>query len=999
MKKYSKLVMLATIGCISLLASCSDPSSSISGGGGGGSNSSTSDQGDTSDFYVTFKGTEVSDGDTFDVYVNEPTAIISAYYTDGATATATYTSSAPNIISVNTNGLLTVHAAGSASITITTTIDGGEGSITLNFNASAATVSSGAKSYASVSYDEKANILGVLENYAVDNYLTGLTIFSNGGYVVYNNRYVPTPSSYVSGYGWGTMKEGVLTSDLPITASGRHPNYYNVGQISQPGHANAMDASGSDVSDLASYFTTAYYSTRLNATNDGYEWYPSLATDTRPIPVDENGNVLSNVSLNRRWIIHVRTGDNAPVYRTSSTATTPSGTRVSSFDGRKVTLEDYLTPFKFMLTYYNGQYRGAELTDGISGFTDAARYFNSTAANTTGELYNEELWNQIMGDSSTANKLNENGQRGSIITGTDEDGDYIEFNLLYPCTQFYAMYYLSSSLYSPLPMDFIKAWGANSLGKSPSGYNPVDTMLYSGPYYIDSWNTQLISLKRNDDFYEYKEGYLLNDGITTRQPYQIPGFDFVKTSSDNLEQQFLNGEIDSYAPTKDTLANYASGAGTSSHGIKWTRYVTEGDSNFKLNINSQTQEQWDERFGPNGTVTPHTSNDSWSCKPFMSNKNFLDFLSFSLDRQSFCASRGMEPTQDYFSDNYLIDPESGISYNSTDAHKAVLADRYNATYGYNVDAAKDALREAIEGEGGIAELTRSVQGGQSIPGISSKTSGANPGSSENPWVITVDMYWMNTTDVTDYGDVFNSVVNVFNQVSQEDYGGMYELNINQHPGSGDFNEVYDRMKEGMFDLGFGAISGNDLNPINFLEVLKSDQSSGFTLNWGADTGERSDEIIYDGQTWSFDALWQATDTVAAVSNDGELAKLENVSTGGTSNGTRYQNLTSTNVTYQLSLDTLIQGGAVKDSIELTVSNASNAHLYTYDELGVNSSNIFNLVIGNEFNTQDIVDENTGEVTTSKCVTVTITVNFNIVIDGTTYESSININLPTAAGLN
>ena len=294
MKKYSKLVMLATIGCISLLASCSDPSSSISGGIGGSSNSSTSNQGDTSDFYVTFKGTEVSDGDTFDVYVNEPTAIISAYYTDGATATATYTSSAPDIVSVNTNGLLTVHAAGSASITITTTIDGGEGSITLNFKASAATVSSGAKSYASVSYDEKANILGVLENYAVDNYLTGLTIFSNGGYVVYNNRYVPTPSSYVSGYGWGTMKEGVLTSDLPITASGRHPNYYNVGQISQPGHANAMDASGSDVSDLASYFTTAYYSTRLNATNDGYEWYPSLATDTRPIPVDENGNVISS---------------------------------------------------------------------------------------------------------------------------------------------------------------------------------------------------------------------------------------------------------------------------------------------------------------------------------------------------------------------------------------------------------------------------------------------------------------------------------------------------------------------------------------------------------------------------------------------------------------------------------------------------------------------------------------------------------------------------------
>ena len=79
---------------------------------------------------------------------------------------------------------------------------------------------------------------------------------------------------------------------------------------------------------------------------------------------------------------------------------------------------------------------------------------------------------------------------------------------------------------------------------------------------------------------------------------------------------------------------------------------------------------------------------------------------------------------------------------------------------------------------------------------------------------------------------------------------------------------------GTYDLGFGAISGNSLNPLNFLEVLKSDNSSGFTLNWGADTSKlsKTDPIVYEVEEngekvkkeWSFDALWAAADHGAVV---------------------------------------------------------------------------------------------------------------------------------------
>lgn len=996
MKKKARLVMLVAIGSIGLLASChNDPSSptlpSGNGSGTGGSNTSTPGPVSNS-YYLQFKGQEVVSGSTVDVDVHDQTAKLFAYLDDGNEASVTYSSSDDKVIKIDANsGMMDVLKAGTATITVTNSDDETQ---TVTFNAVDTVTASGAQSYASASFEEKANILGVLEDYAVENYLTGITLFSNGGYVVYNSRYVPTPSTYVSGYGWGTMKEGKLTKDSDDTTTG-HPNYYHSGTVSLFSHANAMDASGSDVSDLSSYLTASYYSTRLNATNDGYEWYPSLATQEAPVAVDDEGNIIdtNDGTLNRRWRIYVRTGDNAPVYRTASTMS-----NILSFNKRKVVLEDYLTPFRFMLTNYNGQYRGTELTDGISGITDASSYFNQTShAPSNGALYDSATWNAVMGNSDSADKLNADGERGSLITGTDSTGDYIEFNLLAPCTQFYAMYYLSSSLYSPLPMDFIKEWGANGLGKSPNGRTPVDSWLSVGPYYIQQWSSgKQISLARNDDFYEYKEGFTLNDGTTRRQPYQIPGFDFVACEDASaLQSRFETGVIDSYAPDKNTLDEYSSGSGHTNL-VDWNRFQTEGDGTFKLNVNAMTQEQWDERFGPNGSVLAHTG-ERWECKPYMSNYHFLDFLSFSLDRQTICANRGTQPTQDYFSNNYLIDPVNGISYNSTDAHKAVLADRYNSTYGYNLDAAYDALREAITGEGGFNEMASK--------GLLHAGSGANPGTRENPWLITIDMYWMNTDDVLNYGDVFNSIETAFKTLVDEEFAGMFKLDIQQHPGEGDYNAVYDRMKEGMFDLGFGAITGNDLNPVNFMEVLKSDNSSDFTLNWGPDTSKKSDDIVYDGKTWSYDALWQAADTVAAVSNDGELAQLDNISTGALIAGTseRYQSISGNSsangeATYRLSLDTLIQGGAIRNTIIIAVNNGSHSVEYGIDDLNLDSNNAFTLTIGSEFNTTEVDDENSGVVTTVESPVVSVIVTFQITVGDMTYDSSSSISLSSWYGI-
>ena len=82
---------------------------------------------------------------------------------------------------------------------------------------------------------------------------------------------------------------------------------------------------------------------------------------------------------------------------------------------------------------------------------------------------------------------------------------------------------------------------------------------------------------------------------------------------------------------------------------------------------------------------------------------------------------------------------------------------------------------------------------------------------------------------------------------------------------------YKKMMVGQFDIGFGGISGNTLNPLNFMEVLKSDNSSGFTLNWGPNTNNPATLIEHNGKQYTYDALWQAADTGALIAEDGSNA--------------------------------------------------------------------------------------------------------------------------------
>lgn len=692
----------------------------------------------------------------------------------------------------------------------------------------------GGFNYAAKTIEEKTEILGQLEKYAMDSHLTGITLFENGGYVKYSDRVELPTTQYITGYGFGILSEGQLLKEMANEENPKHKMYLHSATSSDPYRIDDIDNTGSQVSDLASYITSSYWGTKMNSAKTGYEWYPILAKDTidgkpfnRPIPAEEE----NAAGLYKRWRIYVKTGaDGNLKYSTLSNA-------LKSYDGRGVELADYEFKYQALLTGANKIQRGIEMANDTSyGIKGALQYYNRTKG-ATEQSFIDATWNQMKEDGSLG-----------IATGSDSKGSYIEIEIINPVDAFTAMYTLSSNLVSPLPRTFIESLGSGSVidgmkayGKPGSG-KIIDHTLCLGAYTLEDWTRdQAIVFKRNDSWFER---------TTYPNRYRIAGVKMrvVTNATENPEaiyNEFSNGNLDSCGIPTSKIAD--------EKGQPYV-YPTKGDSTFKLNVNSCDQATWDDLFGENGKVSPGSTYpyNGGKVRPWMSNDDFLQGLFYSINRKEFADKRGVQPSINYFSDSYLSDPENGVSYNSTKAHKDAVA-AYQVEvggedqYGYSKDIAIEHFKRAIA----TLKAEGSVKDGDTIH---------------------IHIMWMYKSDEVEYGeDIIKYFEDAFNnnQVS----GGKIKLKVDQGSVT-NWEDVYNEyLMKGQFDLGFGAISGNTYNPLNFLEVLKSDNSSGFTLNWGADTSkiDSKSPIIYDGRSWSFDALWNAADHGGVV-KQGEIVK-------------------------------------------------------------------------------------------------------------------------------
>ena len=700
--------------------------------------------------------------------------------------------------------------------------------------------------------DKKARleILGKLEQYAMENYLTGITLFENGGYVRYSSRVEVPATEYITGYGWGILSEGSLNGTLAnVTVE---PTYLQSATSSDPLSINAWDATGSQVGDLNGYISSSYWGTKMKGT-DSYEWYPVLAKDKIQ---DKNGNMVdfkrpihmeedNPTNLYKKWRIYVKTGDEEGIkYRTASSAN-------SAYDNLGVKLEDYEFVYQMLLSERSQVVRGSELAGDTSYGIKGGQAFFRKSKNVKDNDKLDALWKQMKDD----------GELG-IKTGVDPvNGSYIEIELINPIDEFTAMYTLSSNLYTPIPKSFIKLVGngdytdgAILYGTFPSATsNILDYTLCLGPFYLKSWTKNKETIfARNDSWYETEPA--------GGDRYHIPGVR-IQVLSDMTEnpnamwQHFGNFELDSTNIPKDKLSE-----------VDLTKErKSGGDSTFKLNVNSCTQEQWNKLFGDNGSVKQQKDN-AYICKPWMSNKNFLKGLYWSINRENFAKARGVTPSINYFAGSYMSDPENGVSYNTTEEHINAVSkfhDLYQDpttgetkdNYGYNIDTAKKAFEDAIselEEAGKLNEISDYL------------TRGSN-----GKLQLHISIEWMYQTDIRDYGEEIGDYFKTaFNAASASVSSNKYELIVDQGAVT-QWDKVYnDYLMVGKYDLGFGAISGNSYNPLNFLEVLKSNNSSGFTLNWGTDTGvvDELNPIIYDDRAWSFDALWAAADHGTVVTD-------------------------------------------------------------------------------------------------------------------------------------
>ena len=805
---------------------------------------------------------------------------------DTAGRSFTYESTDSSVATVDSKGVITPKAPGDVNFLVTEKKSKKQKSLkkSVRVEKQSAKSSGGFNFSGGTSDDEletRAEILGKLEKYAMDTHLAGITLFDNGGYVKYQPRVnIPTTGKkYIQGFGFGVLSDGdEFTSDLSGTDGGqKYKKFYHTSYGQDPTKISMYADTGAQVSDLAGYISSSYWGTKLNTGKTDYIWAPMLASEkiyrpkvanptsvsdfeeelsdnVEPVPMEEH----NDADLYRKWRIYVKTdGDifgTSLKYTKYKPASDPNADGVPDdeyWHGKGVTIDDYLFAYKLLLTGSTGLVRGSEMANDTSyGIKGAQRYYNATKSLTTTAKIDAK-WQEFL----TSGKL-------GLSKGEDAmHQKYIDIELINPIDAFTAKYTLSSNLVSPLPEEFFV--GNRSI--SPEKTLPASAKLYGlfnngdnnailnyticlGPYTLTKWNieSEIVFTTNKTGSTKWFE--------VDQNRYKIPGVYYrymdVSTDTEKTWKQFNKFNLDSVGVPISKVKTEKDATNV---------YKTEGDSTFKLNVNSCTQDQWNSLFGPKGKWP---AQGSWDVKPWMSNPDFLDGIFFSINRDEFAEKRGVGASVNYFSDAYQMrNSTGGSAYNKTQAHIDAVSG-YSYNNGYSKDKAIDCFRNAVR------QLAK------------------NPkdlvlGTKEKPTIINIHIRWMYQSDIKDYGeDIAKYIESAFNDKSV--CGGKVKLVVKQDAVT-KWDDVYNVwMMQGRFDLAFGAISGNTYNPLNFLEVLKSDNSSGFTLNWGPDTSaiDERNPIIYapwkdpkdhskgrqEAQKWSFDALWEVADHGGIVEN-------------------------------------------------------------------------------------------------------------------------------------
>ena len=691
----------------------------------------------------------------------------------------------------------------------------------------------GSFDFSNEDWHEKTKITAALERYTMQNFTGGIPLYDDSASEAFSKRFNPKSDTYITNYGFGVM-EGTLVPDGEmyngpiVEAREQYKSYFHGYTNTDSGTFNGWDATGSDVSDRHSMITSGYYGVEMNATKDGYAWKGELARDAYPVMVvksseDDPGTEvvitgeddpnIDKTSVYWRVYLHVGAGYEYKAVPGSKWA------NKAEFDGRQVQVEDYITPFKAMLD--NKLVRYSNLITDASGFYKAADYVYDSNGS--------KSW-ETSGIGIQINKELSNEEYGVI-----------DFRFIQPKSAATARTNLSSSLYSPIPQDFLDAiGGAKNFGvKGTTAANTFDNFLCFGAYIPVEWQSQKeLIYTKNEDYYDADR-------------YTLPGYTEVVYSGANADdlawKDFKENKLDECTVPVSALVNKETYEKT---------YRTEGSTIIKINLNTCNKSEWKYFFGPNGKVFKHNADvvdkgtGKWSgVKDIMSNHDFLLGFFFAIDRKSLAETAGRNPAISYLSNAYMIDPTGRESYRDSEEGKAVVQEWIDVAgneYCYNRDVAASLFHKA--GEALIRDY------------------GWEAGEE-----MTIQGFYRYQSTIDNLGRyISQQVADIFNDACA-DLG--LTLNIDLKVGGTQYTDTYTLMDHGEFDFAEGAVSGNVLDPLNFMSTCSSSASlhQGFNLNWGRPTTHLSSRpAVYtpageEGELhWSFDALWSASQGFSVV---------------------------------------------------------------------------------------------------------------------------------------
>ena len=636
--------------------------------------------------------------------------------------------------------------------------------------------------FSDASVEEKTKITGELEKYAIKNHLNGLTLYGDGYYQLFDTSVKKGTESYIPDYGFGVLEEGELIADLPGEESPSLKRYYHT---YVPAAVKSYSPLVTQWGSIYSYAFGSYFAKRPNAEKTGFEFYGDLSTQNRPLLLNPDP-----YGRGTRFRVEVKVGS-ALKYATLSD-------KFASFKGREAQLEDYLVPFKIMLTkaYRVGYSSIIGVIEGAGDFWKA-----------TEDGYHPELWDKV-----------------GIKTVEEGGKSYVDFTFKSKnsVSDVMGLFTLPGVL-SPIPASFIEAIGGGDfasgvacLGKKSETGSAVDHVLSTGPYVLERLEEGSDILFKKNPFH-VEEGRYRIEGISLKcMPEQ-------QTDNDAPLKAFLKGklhEVDLFSHQIEDHLDDPRLATIPSH------------STYKLNLNTCQDDFWESLFGEKGSVTQTKKEDYWVCEPAMADDDFIEGLSFALDRALLAKQLRRSPCADFLGDQYRVDPLSGIAYNRSQVHLDAVASLREGTdgYGYSLEKARECF---------LKSARRLIKKGAYRQGDT----------------IEIEIAWQTKDQIQQQGDfIASNFEKAFNFAENP-----LKLKVVNWVGKAWSDVFYKKMMVGQFDIGFGAISGG-AGPLDYFEFLRSDNSSMFTLNWGANTNavDLDSPLVFRGKKWSFDALQNAS---------------------------------------------------------------------------------------------------------------------------------------------